>query len=356
MTERTIRKRTRPSTLAVLLATMLATGCVGDGAGGQDEPCSGGFMEVGGTCVPTSCQIPRAPTLEIVHAGAVLPFTTSGDHDLEVGTSLDPAARAPDAWLAQHWLEMPASATPATVKAFARVDDPSCPSMPVFTFVYQVREAYPPAASAPETTAVPMDDPAIVAWATGWEDPVEYGTELDSTWMTPDLATGPAAGTSTDMVCLGRGGSITMTFDTPIVDGEGWDLAVFENGLTETFLELAWVEVSTDGTTFSRFGSAYTGDSPVGSFGAVDTTRVGSLAGKYMQGWGTPFDLAVLANRPEVLRGLVDLDEINFVRIVDVVGDGSATDSLGHVIYDPYPTTGSAGFDLDAVGVIHQGS
>ncbi|MFA5257095.1 MAG: hypothetical protein WC360_03000, partial [Opitutales bacterium] len=26
-------------------------------------------------------------------------------------------------------------------------------------------------------------------------------------------------------------------------------------------------------------------------------------------------------------------------------------DSDGHVIYDPFPTTGSAGFDLDAVGV-----
>jgi len=33
------------------------------------------------------------------------------------------------------------------------------------------------------------------------------------------------------------------------------------------------------------------------------------------------------------------------------VGDGSNLDSLGEVIYDPYPTSGSAGFDLDAVGV-----
>ena len=39
------------------------------------------------------------------------------------------------------------------------------------------------------------------------------------------------------------------------------------------------------------------------------------------------------------------------VRIVDVVGDGFSLDSSGGVIYDPYPTSGSAGFDLDAVGV-----
>ncbi len=35
------------------------------------------------------------------------------------------------------------------------------------------------------------------------------------------------------------------------------------------------------------------------------------------------------------------------------MGDGSSTDSLGRVIFDPYPTEQSAGFDLDAVGVIH---
>ena len=41
------------------------------------------------------------------------------------------------------------------------------------------------------------------------------------------------------------------------------------------------------------------------------------------------------------------------MRIVDIVGNGTALDSAGRPIYDPYPTTGSAGFDLDAVGVIH---
>jgi hypothetical protein len=49
----------------------------------------------------------------------------------------------------------------------------------------------------------------------------------------------------------------------------------------------------------------------------------------------------------------VDLSNITAIRIVDIIGDGSVRDSLGHLVYDPYPTTGSAGFDLDAVGLIN---
>ena len=46
----------------------------------------------------------------------------------------------------------------------------------------------------------------------------------------------------------------------------------------------------------------------------------------------------------------------NQVRLVDIVGDGTYQDSSGDVIYDPFPTAESAGFDLDAIGVIHQGN
>ena len=51
--------------------------------------------------------------------------------------------------------------------------------------------------------------------------------------------------------------------------------------------------------------------------------------------------------------GLLDTYNIRWVRIVDIVGDGSYFDTSGDIIYDPYPTTGSAGFDLDAIGVLH---
>jgi hypothetical protein len=40
---------------------------------------------------------------------------------------------------------------------------------------------------------------------------------------------------------------------------------------------------------------------------------------------------------------------------VDIVGDGTALDSFGSPIFDPYPTVGSAGFDLDGVAVMNQG-
>jgi len=77
------------------------------------------------------------------------------------------------------------------------------------------------------------------------------------------------------------------------------------------------------------------------------------LAGKYRVGFGGPFDLALLRYRPLVQAGHVDLSRITHVRLVDVVGDGATVDSFGHPIYDPYPTVGSGGFDLEAIGVLH---
>ena len=51
-----------------------------------------------------------------------------------------------------------------------------------------------------------------------------------------------------------------------------------------------------------------------------------------------------------MIDGLVDLNFIYYVKIIDIIGDHSALDSLGRPIADPYPTQFSAGFDLDAVG------
>ena len=74
-----------------------------------------------------------------------------------------------------------------------------------------------------------------------------------------------------------------------------------------------------------------------------------NLAGKYQGGYGTPFDLDDLKDQ----EGL-DVNRITHVKIIDIVGNGTALDSLGNIIYEPYPTVQSAGFDLDAIGVIHQ--
>jgi len=209
---------------------------------------------------------------------------------------------------------------------------------------------YAPAAGQPGSTAVHMDDPAFVGWATGYRDYIAGGN-VDTTWQTPEKALGKAVGGSYDVVSLGRGGQITLTFNPPIEDGEGWDFAVFENSFSDTFLELAYVEVSTNGQDFVRFDSISLTPNPVGGFGNVDPTDIDGLAGKYRQGYGMPFDLQDLAGKTEVLAGDVDLARIGYVKIIDIVGDGTHSDSRAHVIYDPYPTVNSAGFDLDAIGV-----
>jgi hypothetical protein len=209
---------------------------------------------------------------------------------------------------------------------------------------------YAPEAEQPGSTAVSMNSAEFVAWATGYTNYL-VGAEVVSTWRMPEKALGPAVGDSFDIVCLGRGGQITLTFDRPISNVQGWDFAVFENSFSDTYLELAYVEVSSDGITFVRFDNDSLTVSPVGGFGAVDPTNIDGFAGKYRQGFGTPFDLTDLASKQEVLSGDVNLSAITHIRLVDVVGDGSYFDTSGDVIYDAYPTFQSAGFDLDAVGV-----
>lgn len=220
----------------------------------------------------------------------------------------------------------------------------------LFSHHSQAMASYSPAAGQEGSTAIYMDDPAFVGWATGYVN-YEIGSNVDEVWQTPDNALGKAAGTSFDIVSTGRGGRITMIFSTPIIDGEGWDFAVFENAFNDYNLELAFVEVSSNGTDFVRFDTVSLTPDPVGGYGTVDTTLINGFAGKYKQGYGTPFDLSDISETPGVQSGAVDLSSITHIRIIDIIGDGTATDTSGNAIYDPYPTTGSAGFDLDAIGV-----
>ena len=209
---------------------------------------------------------------------------------------------------------------------------------------------YAPAAGQPGSTAISMNDPLITSWATGYLDYVP-GDNVDAAWQTPERALGPAQGTSGDVVSLGTGGSIVLTFADPIANGAGYDFAVFENSFSDTFLELARVEVSSDGVNFFRFEAFSLTPAPVGPFGTLDPTDIDGLAGKYRQGWGTPFDLDVFSGSSGI-----DVNNVSYVRLLDVVGDGSMYDSNGNPIYDPYLTTGSAGFDLDAIGVLNSAS
>ncbi len=162
------------------------------------------------------------------------------------------------------------------------------------------------------------------------------------------------------------------------MNGPGADFAVFENGFqfpsgNSLFAELAYVEVSTDGVHFAEFPSVSLNTAPTavsGSFQGYDMTNVYDLAGKNSANWGTPFDLSELANNPLVTAGLVNLSDIQYVRLVDVVGSGTlldangnpipgiARDSLGNPILDNWLTFGSAGFDYlglntGAVGLVN---
>ena len=226
-------------------------------------------------------------------------------------------------------------------------------------------------------------NPLFVDWATGFQDYLPTPGVLDE-WQTPERALGPVTGAFDGIVSLGEltaeqiaaeaaPGQITLTFDNSLQNGEGPDFAVFENGFgfadTGTlFAELAYVEVSTDGTHFLRFPSTSLTPEPLDPFGQLDPTQVYNLAGKHVNNgvvlpddqfvsasWGTPFDLEVLTEQAIAQPDLVDLNAINFVRIVDIPGSGDFVDAAGNPIYDPWPTPieGSGGFDLEAVGVIN---
>lgn len=207
---------------------------------------------------------------------------------------------------------------------------------------------FAPAAGVSGSTAIFKDDSRIVQWATDYES-YNPGTNVTDTWKTPAKALGKAVGDSFDIVSLGDKGTITLTFSGSIYNGAGYDFAVFENSFSDTFLELAYVEVSSNGTDFFRFKNYSLTPKPVGAFGSVDPTNIDGLAGKYRQGYGTPFDLSTLAG----VSPLLDISNVQYVRLVDIAGDGSERDSLGNKIYDPYKTVQSGGFDLDAIGVMH---
>ncbi|WP_425396678.1 PEP-CTERM sorting domain-containing protein [Aeoliella sp.] len=168
-------------------------------------------------------------------------------------------------------------------------------------------------------------------------------------------------------------GSITLQFSKAIVDKAGPDLAVFENAgeffsAPYIFAELAFVEVSSNGTDFARFPSVSLNIEPDDddvletdeltvpfgrNFAGADTTNIHNLAGVHPSGIGTPFDLAELVAEFEVVSGSVDLSAIRYVRLVDIPGNGDSLDSLGNPIVDTWLTTGSGGLDLDAVGALN---
>lgn len=208
------------------------------------------------------------------------------------------------------------------------------------------------------TTAMYKDSSAFVAWAKmckvtrGYQDisntTLGYASVGDSSYVLSKADGG--------IVSLGDGGFAIVTFTTPITNATGFDFAVFENAFNDSFLELAFVEVSSDGVNYFRFPPTcnlpttpqYTNDA------AMDAIKIDNLAGKYRSQYGTPFDLQELTGIPQL-----NINAVTHIKIIDVIGSinsqYSTYDKNNNIINDPWPTPfNSSGFDLDAVGVINQ--
>ena len=220
-------------------------------------------------------------------------------------------------------------------------------------------QSFAPAPGEVGTTAIHKDSSVFIGWASGvsiHRGPINiqnialgaasYGVESEGEGIPDGIS----------VVSLGDGGEAVVTFDLPITNGIGPDFAIFENGFTDNYMEFAFVEVSSDGINFFRFPSISETpiDIQISNFSFSDCRYVHNLAGKYRQNYGTPFDL-------QDLNGTVglDLNQITHIKLKDVIGTINPmyayTDSQGNIINDPYPTEfNSGGFDLDAIGVIHE--
>ncbi|MCQ2263258.1 MAG: T9SS type A sorting domain-containing protein [Bacteroidales bacterium] len=204
------------------------------------------------------------------------------------------------------------------------------------------------------------EDPAILGWATNCV--LERGLQditVPNLWASfgseSDAVGAATTSTATHVVSLGDAGAAILTFDMPITNGDGYDFAVFENALNDVFLELAFVEVSSDGVNYVRFPAVSNtqAETQVDNAGTLDATDIHNLAGKYRVGWGVPFDLEELADNE-----LIDINNVTHVKVIDVIGSIDPTvasrDCRNHIINDPYPTNfASSGFDLSGVCVLN---
>ena len=221
-------------------------------------------------------------------------------------------------------------------------------------------QSYAPPAGQTGSTAIAKSSTVFIGWATGitvsrgLQDIINPTGPLASNGNPSDGLKGGASGNS--VVSLGDGGSAVLTFDSPISNGSGFDFAVFENGFSDTFLELAFVEVSSDGINFFRFPSHSETQTTtqIGGFGSVDCRYINNLAGKYRANFGTPFDISDISDNV-----LLDKDNITHVKVIDVIGtinpSYASHDSFGNIINELYSTPfPSGGFDLNGVGIINQ--
>ena len=180
---------------------------------------------------------------------------------------------------------------------------------------------------------------AVVSFEPGEE--AGFGADkLPGVVLGPPKGKGLTAG-SLDVLSLGKGGSIVLGFEPfAIVDGDGTDLVVFENPFwpggdsAAVYAELGEVSVSADGVDWIAFPCDTAGDG-AGNFpgcaGFTPTLEYDAAA-------VAPLDPAVTGGDAFDLAE-VGLASVRYVRVTDVSDAGASP---------------SAGFDLDAVGVVQR--
>src|ERR1043166_4893660 len=126
------------------------------------------------------------------------------------------------------------------------------------------RAQFDPAAGVAGSKAIHKDSNIFKAWASSCK--VQRGLmEIDSPSLgyasagNESAGIGPAGGNG--IVSLGDGGAATLGFGGTLFNGPGPDFAVFENGFAVGgdslfFLELGFVEVSSDSIHFHRFAAS----------------------------------------------------------------------------------------------------
>jgi hypothetical protein len=225
-------------------------------------------------------------------------------------------------------------------------------------FTVAVYSQYAPAAGIPGSSAIHADSSVFVSWGNnaqfvnGWINIADK-----SLGRVPSANETDVYGKANNSTySLGDSGYVTYYFSKPIINGPSWDFAVFENAFDNYFLELARVQISSNGIDFYEFPahSLTQTQTQKAAFDTLSAHLINNLAGKYRGMYGTPFDLEELKN----IAGL-DINNITHIRIIDVVGsidsNFASIDTAGNFINDPYPTPfASGGFDLDAIGIIHQ--
>jgi len=231
---------------------------------------------------------------------------------------------------------------------------------------------FEPAANSIGSSAIHKDSSIIVEWATKCTIQRGYINILDtSKYFTQSEITSNKAFFGDQNYCIGNPKSIDnvvslgdsgiaiLEFENLITNKSGYDFAIFENGLKsqfspfQYFLELAFVEVSSDGLNYVRFPATSLTQNPINTYGQITPEKINNLAGKYILDYGTPFDLEDLKDSLNI-----DIENIKYIKIIDVVGCDNekfcSYDILGNKIYDPYPTPfWTCGFDLAGVGIIN---